>query len=206
MSGREGAQGHRRHKRPASQEGLRVTRRRAGVAGGRDTLVGVVPAERREPHTTAVVFYRQASGPDRANGPSARRVEPQRAPTANILGLIEFVPMVALTPRPGSSSNLCANENTAADQAFGVNKGAAPGKFVRPAEKMPGDSGNPISCLCTRLRLSACCEPRTNPARFGARGYAPSELSWNSSSASCSASALFLAGSSCGSGRQGLIS
>src|SRR6266436_4903643 len=38
MSGREGAQGHRRHKGPASQEGLRVARRRAGIAGGRDTL------------------------------------------------------------------------------------------------------------------------------------------------------------------------
>ena len=126
MPSREGAQGHRRNKGPAPQEGLRVARRRAGVAGGRDTLAGVVPAERREPHTTAVVFYRQASGPDRANGPSARRVEPQRAPTANILGLIEFVPMVALTPRPERSSNLCANENTTADQAFGVNKGAAP--------------------------------------------------------------------------------
>ena len=153
MSGREGAQGHRRHKRPASQEGLRVTRRRAGVAGGRDTLAGVVPAERREPHTTAVVFYRQASGPDRANGPSARRVEPQRAPTANILGLIEFVPMVALTPRPERSSNLCANENTTADQAFGVNKGAAPvnlsGRLkkcrVTPAIRSAGRRGGPSS-------------------------------------------------------------
>jgi hypothetical protein len=38
------------------------------------------------------------------------------------LGFIEFVPMVALAPRPERLSNLCANENTLSDQAFGVNK------------------------------------------------------------------------------------
>ena len=31
---------------------------------------------------------------------------------------------------------------------------------------MPGHSGNPISRLCAKFRLSVCCEPRTNPARF----------------------------------------
>jgi hypothetical protein len=41
---------------------------------------------------------------------------------ANILGLIEFVPMAALAPCPESSCSLYANENIMADQAFGVNK------------------------------------------------------------------------------------
>src|SRR5882757_9497029 len=68
-------------------------------------------------------FYRQVSGPDRANWPSARRVEPQTAPmhsrwnsrTARFADNLPF-----RRPNP----------------AFG----ATAGKFVRPAEK---DAGSP---------------------------------------------------------------
>ena len=175
----EGAQGHRRHKGPAPQEGLRVTRRRAGVAGGRDTLAGVVPANANPGHKQNRPTYWDLSNlypwwPRSLSWKFKRPVCQRKS-----AGRSGIWPEQAARPQANLSGRLkrCRVTPAIRSAAFARNFGC-------PSAVSRG----PI------------------PRVFGAGGYAPSELSWNSSSASCSASALFLAGSSCGSGRQGLIS